>query len=361
LAQTARLGNAIFVSALVAVGGVALSAAWERRFRVAGVVAAALVAIYLGSLVAPRGHDTEPLRIAVVQGGGPQRTRAANTDPREVFERHLDASHLIQKPVDLVVWPENVVSVDATLPGTYEDERLSALARELGAPLIVGVTEGYDAEHFLNAAIVYLPDGSMGERFDKVRRVPFGEWVPMRSFIEKVAGDSGIPSRDAVPGTTPAVVTTPAGKVGVVISWEVFFTDRAADAIDHGGVVLLNPTNGSSYWLTQVQSQQIASSRLRAIETGRWEAQAAPTGFSAIVDPNGTVIDCTKINDNGAVEGWCRTNVSEQMVLQATIHKREGRTLALEIGQWPVLVLALAALTVGWLIQRRSATPPPSA
>lgn len=85
---------------------------------------------------------------------------------------------------------------------------------------------------------------------------------------------------------------TPVGPIGVVISWEVFFSSRARDAIGNGGEVLTNPTNGSSYWLTQVQSQQVASSKLRALETGRWMLQAAPTGFSAIVDPDGRLVDC---------------------------------------------------------------------
>jgi apolipoprotein N-acyltransferase len=92
------------------------------------------------------------------------------------------------------------------------------------------------------------------------------------------------------------VVDTPVGPLGIVISWEVFFADRARDAIGNGGEVLLNPTNGSSYWLTQVQTQQVASSRLRAIETGRWELQAAPTGFSALVDPAGNLL---RINQAG--------------------------------------------------------------
>ena len=106
--------------------------------------------------------------------------------------------------------------------------------------------------------------------------------------------------------------TAGAGRpLGVVISWEVFFPDRARDAIGHGGEVLLNPTNGSSFTGTQVQGQQVASSRLRAIETGRWVLQAAPTGFSAIVSPGGDVLH--------------RTGISEQGVLQGVIERRTGR------------------------------------
>ena len=74
------------------------------------------------------------------------------------------------------------------------------------------------------------------------------------------------------------------------ISWEIFFDHRSRAAVRAGGQVLLNPTNGSSYWLTIVQSQQVASSRLRALETDRWVLQAAPTGFSALVTPDGDVL-----------------------------------------------------------------------
>ena len=97
-----------------------------------------------------------------------------------------------------------------------------------------------------------------------------------------------------------------------MISWEVFFGGRARDAVEHGGEVILNPTNGASYTGTIVQTQQVASSRLRAIETGRWVVQAAPTGFSEFVTPDGTVID--------------RTAVSEQAVIRHVVELRDGRT-----------------------------------
>ncbi len=185
----------------------------------------------------------------------------------------------------------------------------------------------------------------MGARYDKVRIVPFGEYVPFRGLIEKVAGaNSGLPERDAVPGTGPAILPTQVGTMGVVISWEVFFSTRARDAIGNGGEVLLNPTNGSSYWLRIVQSQQVASSRLRAIETGRWTLQAAPTGFSAIVTPDGDVTQ--------------RTKISEQAVLEQTIQKRQGQTISTIVGPWPMLAWALVSIAAAWFLQRRSTRTP---
>ena len=136
------------------------------------------------------------------------------------------------------------------------------------------------------------------------------------------------------PGSDPAVLESPLGPLGVAISWEIFFDDRARDAIGNGGQVLLNPTNGSSYWLTIIQSQQVAASRLRALETGRWVLQAAPTGFSAVIDPGGEVLE--------------RSGVSEQRVLYATAELRSGRTPAVALGIWPMLAGSLAALVWGW-------------
>jgi apolipoprotein N-acyltransferase len=242
--------------------------------------------------------------------------------------------------VVLVLWPAKVVNVGGRVEGSPAFEELADLAQRLDAVLIPGIVEGFDDEGiFLNASVVIAPDGRIVDRYDKVLRVPFGEYVPFRSIIE-LFGPDFLPAREARAGTGEATVDTPLGQMGIVISWEVFFDHRARDAIGNGGRVLLNPTNGSSYWLTIVQSQQIASSKLRALETDRYVLQAAPTGFTAIVEPDGDVVD--------------RTGVSEQAVIQHTIELREGNTLAVRLGSWPILLLAVLATVGGWVIQQRS-------
>lgn len=335
LGQIARVLCAVGVTFAVAVIGIALSAAWERRHIVAATALAGVVALWLVAIIAPTGHDIRTINAAVVQGGGPQGTRASETDPRDVFDRHVEATSLVTTPVDLVVWPENVVAVDSLLATTRENAELSAVAKDLNTTLVAGITEVLDSSSFANASIVYLPDGSTGGRYDKVRRVPFGEFVPLRGLIESVAGsNTGIPVREARAGTEPAIVRTPAGDLALAISWEIFFTNRGRDGVLHGGQILLNPTNGSSYWLTQVQTQQVASSQLRAIETGRWVLQAAPTGFSAIVNPSGDVLK--------------RTSISEQVVLQQDVMLRSGDTIATVIGPMPVIWLSGILLALSW-------------
>ena len=111
---------------------------------------------------------------------------------------------------------------------------------------------------------------------------------------------------DAVAGTGPAVLDLPDGtRLAVVISWEVFFGGRAREGVEAGGQAIVNPTNGASYTGTILQTQQVASSRLRAIETGRWLVQVSPTGFSEFVTPDGDVLQ--------------RTGVSEQKVIRQRI------------------------------------------
>ena len=153
-----------------------------------------------------------------------------------VFQRHLDASADVRLPVDLVVWPENVVDVDAPLPSTAEGRALADLARRLGAPLVVGAVESVDEAHFANYSAVVEPDGTWGDRYDKVQRVPFGEYVPFRGLTNALSGgvvDRLVP-KDAIAGDGPATLDTPVGRLGVVISWEVFFERRVRDAVRDG-------------------------------------------------------------------------------------------------------------------------------
>jgi apolipoprotein N-acyltransferase len=337
LASTARLGGPLLLIGLTVVGGVVLAALARRGWRAAAIGGAVLVAAVALAAVAPRGERVDEIDVALVQGGGPQGTQAVDTDDRVVFERHLAASEEVPEGTDLVVWPEDIVDIDGAVVDAPEAAEIADLARRLDATVVVGVVEG-EGNRFRNAAIAVNPDGTIADRYEKVRRVPFGEYIPFRRLLAPFGPDELVP-RDAIVGEDPAVLDTEVGPLGVAISWEVFFADRARDAIGNGGRVLLNPTNGSSYSGTAVQTQQVAASQLRAIETGRWTLQVAPTGFTAIIDDTGTVLD--------------RTSISERAVLARPVDLREGQTIATRIGDWGALVLALLALAGGWWIERR--------
>jgi apolipoprotein N-acyltransferase len=338
-APVLRVGGALLLVVVTVVAGLALAALWARHWRAAAVALALVALALVGAAVAPRGEQVGEISVAMVQGGGPQGTRAVDTDERVVFERHLEASRLIDTPVDLVVWPEDVVDVEGPVEDTDEGQELAALARELDAPVVAGVVEGVDDETFRNYAVVVAPDGELGDRYYKVHRVPFGEYVPLRALIEPFAG-AALTDRDAIVGDGPAELDTgDPGKVAVAISWEIFFGDRVREGVENGGEVVLNPTNGSSFTGTLVQTQQVASSRMRAIENDRWVLQVAPTGFSAVVGPDGTVHQ--------------RSRVSERTVLQSTVGQRSGTTLYTRLGLVPSLTVAATSLIAGWLLVQR--------
>jgi apolipoprotein N-acyltransferase len=332
-----QLGFALVAAATFA-SGVRASAPHEPH----SVVALAVVVLFLLlSLVAPRGSATgDTLDVAAVQGGGEQGTSALEVPPRLVTERHLEATRSIpdDADLDLVLWPENTIDV-AVFDGSDIDEAIAAEAARLDAPFAVGVTE----DPRVNSQIVVASDGAIVDQYVKVRRVPFGEYVPLRGILEALGAPVEQVGRDATAGTGPAYLDLPDGtRLSVVISWEIFFAGRVREGIKAGGEAILNPTNGASYTGTIVQTQQVASSRLRAIETGRWVVQAAPTGFTAIVQDDGTVRQ--------------RTAVSEQRVLYDTVELRDGRTWYVSLGDGPfIMVLALVLLlAVGGARRSRS-------
>jgi apolipoprotein N-acyltransferase len=278
------------------------------------------------------------IRIAAVQGGGPQGTHANETSSEEVLQRHLAATATIEPgSVDLVVWPENVIDV-VQFEGSRELDLVAAEAKRIGAPFAVGITEDTpDGDHFLNAQVVVTPEGEIYDRYEKVRRVPFGEYMPLRGLLHALGAPTDLVPRDAAAGTGPAVLELPDGegmlkgvKMATVISWEVFFGGRANEGVEAGGWFIINPTNGSSYTWTVLQSQQIASSRLRAIEQNRWLVQVSPTGFSAFVSPDGEVFD--------------RTSVSEQAVITRAFPLIGYRTWYSQTGNLPWVALMFVVL-----------------
>jgi apolipoprotein N-acyltransferase len=336
-----RIGGPLLLTFCVLQIGFALSQlVVAPRIKHIAVFGAFIVLIVCAGIIAPRGNDTGETRtIAAVQGGGPQGTLAINTNPRDVVERHLVATRTITSTnLDMVIWPENVIDV-ADFYSSDERIEIAEQAARLGAPFVVGITEDMNARYFTNAQIVVNEDGTLGDRYDKVRRVPFGEFVPLRGLLETLGAPVDRIPRDALAGSDIARLQVGDTTVGVAISWEVFFSGRANEGIEAGGSILVNPTNGSSYTGTILQTQQIASSRLRAIENGRWLVQVSPTGFSAFISPTGEVFD--------------RTGVSEQRVLERTINLRSGRTLYSNFGDLPFIVVMVAVLASFAFIARK--------
>jgi len=380
LLDLARLGGPLALTLAVWTGGVAVAAAAgavaggvahqrvarasgpidpaageERPGRTGGGVAlavtaaVALVAVVSGAVAGRHAPDGGPsvgtVSAAAVQGGGPRGFRKSQVDPASVLARQVAATDRMQRldgghAPALVLWPEDVVSLPTVLDGSQEEEALSALARRLHTTLVVGVTETVSSIAFRNEAVAWGPDGTLVARYEKVHRVPFGEYVPWRGFFAHLGNLSAVPL-DAVPGDRSGLMTTPAAPLGAMISYEVFYADRGRPSVRAGAQLLIVPTNTSSYADAQIPTQEIAASEVQAVQQGRDLLQAAPTGYSAAVTNRGRLV--------------ARSTLGAQQVVFASLSRRSGLTVYVRFGDLPVVLLAAIGLLAGWILAGRRA------
>ena len=338
-AAAAPVGGSLLVVGLATGAGAAVTGlvVTGQRIRMLLTVALLVMVSAIGVLLAtPNGQPAGSLNAALVQGGGPRGIPAVVSDADAVTERQIRMSEGLPAELDLVLWPESSLGVSGPVADTPEAALVAQLARSNGATVVVGLSESY-GDGFRNAAVAWGPDGRIIDRYEKVHRVPFGEYIPARGLIESLSDMTALVPRDAIPGRGPGLLRTPAGPLGVVISYEVFFSDRTRAAVTAGGQVLLVPTNAASYTTEEIPATEVAAARMRALETDRAVLQAAPTGYTAIVAPDGRVVAQTEL---GAPE-----------VLAATVPLRDGLTVYVRTGDGPVLAAVGLVLLVGPLVQ----------
>lgn len=349
IASTASLGGPILITWFVLQLGAGLTAYFNRResrARIFQIAVVLLILQLLPPLVSPTKPTDETLRVAIVQGGGPQGVLAINAKARDAVDRHLLVTKTLQinDALDAVLWPENVIDV-AEFKTSREYLEIAAEAARLQADFIIGITENAGSNKFTNAQVVVQANGEMTSRYDKVRRVPFGEYVPggLRSLLSAIGAPTNRIPNDAVAGKGPAVLTVKKTKVAVIISWESFFAGRANSGVEAGGMLLINPTNGSSYTGTVLQTQQLATNSLRARETGRFTLQAATTGFSATIDSSGEILN--------------RVNIGQAQTLIVDAPLREGRTVYSQLGDAVLIFILLLVLVACGINKYRSRVP----
>jgi apolipoprotein N-acyltransferase len=312
--------------------------------------AAVLSAVAVGGLASavslPRSGD-RMVTAAVIQGNVPRAGLDFFGQREQVLRNHVAATHKLASDVragrlprpDLVIWPENSSDIDP-----YADPIARALiddaVRAVGVPVLVGaVASGPDARHVRNLGIVWTPEGGPGESYVKRHPVPFGEYVPFRDVLQPWISRLDRIPRDFAAGDRPGVLDLGATRVGVLICFEIAYDDLVRDTIRGGGQLLVVQTNNATYGRTGQPEQQLAISRLRALEHGRTLLVAATSGISAIAAPDGSMLN--------------RSQEFVADVLVADVPVRSGRSLATAVGAWPELLAGLVAL-VGVVLATRT-------
>ena len=307
-----RRGAALAVPALLAAAPVA-----------AGLVAA----WWMGTTAADRTAV-----VAVVQGDVPQAGLDFNAQRRAVLDYHAARTEQLAREVtagryprpELVIWPENSADID---PLRNPDARtvIDQAARAINAPILVGAVLQEAGGRPTNTALVWDPRTGPGERHDKRRLQPFGEYLPYREFFRlfsRYADRAG----NFVAGTGEGAVDIGPARVGVATCYEVVFDDLVRQSVRAGAELLAVPTNNATFGLTEMTYQQLAMSRVRAVEHGRAVLVAATSGVSAVITPDGTIMQ--------------RTTLFTPAALVAQVPLRSGTTPATRLGPGPEWVLA---------------------
>ncbi|MGW5778040.1 apolipoprotein N-acyltransferase [Streptomyces sp. NPDC003863] len=307
------------VALLVAVPG-------RRSVGVAGLAACALVAgTAAWGVAAPR--ESGSVRVALVQPGvfggpdGPERRLAR----AETLTRSLAGQRL-----DLVVWGESGVGADPTGDPVLA-ARLTALSRTVGAPLLVNVdARGADRPGIYKSAVLVGPAGLTGDRYDKMRLVPFGEYVPARRLLGWVTSAGRAAKEDRRRGAEPVVMSLPARaagvsplRVGPLVCFESAFPDMSRTLARDGADLLVVQSSTSTFQGSWAPAQHASLAALRAAETGRPVVHATLTGISAVYGPDGHRIGPVLGTDASAV-------VVRELPLSGTT------TAFVRWGDWPL-------------------------
>ena len=349
LTPYAAVGGAPLLTFVVALLGGALAWALVRRTPVAALGAAAVGgAAVLGGLLVPLPTDGESVRVAVVQGNVPRLGLDFNAQRAAVLDNHVSATRQLAADVrageveqpELVIWPENASDLDPfTDPGAFET--IDAAVKDVGVPVLVGAVLEGPGDKVSNAGIVWDPVTGPGERYVKRHPVPFGEYIPFRSTVRKITEKVDLVPRDFASGNDVGVLDVGPVRLGDVICFEVAYDDLVRDVVTGGGRLIVVQTNNATFGRSGETEQQLAMGRLRAVEHGRAVLVAATSGISAVIAPDGELVDDAP--------------VFTREVLVQEVPVRDDLTLATRLGAAPEAALALLGLVGLGLARRRSA------
>lgn len=281
---------------------------WAQRAIGAACVVVPLIAAFAAGGTALRGAggtgdgstgDNGTARVAAVQGNVPRMGLDFNAQRRAVLANHVEETERLAadanaegKPLDLVIWPENASDVNP-FTDTEAGAMVADAARSAGAPVLVG-TVTRDEVGARNTMVVITPDGQVGDHHYKRFLQPFGEYMPMRDFFRHFSELVDL-AGDFKPGTDDGVVRMGNVAVGVATCYEVAEDQAYRGAVRAGAEILATPTNNATFGFTGMTYQQLAMSRMRAIELDRPVVIAATSGVSAIVHSDGSVSQQTEI------------------------------------------------------------------
>lgn len=269
------------------------------------------------------------LRVLAVQGGA-DASLFTNLAPGSVLAAHANETmRNVDKPVDVVVWPENAADIDP-LRSRTSAAVLTAISQRFQAPLVVGAITVREDEYF-NTSLQWESPVGVVNWYDKAHPVPFAEYMPDRSFWRPFAPDLiDLVSRDYQAGTRSNVFDVGDARAGIAICFDIAYDNLITAMVAGDAGVIFAQTNNADFGRTDESIQQLAIAQMRAIETGRPVVNISTVGTSAIFDARGRTL--------AQLETWVPGSMRETVTLAT------GMTPATVVGS------ALTFLMVGFAL-----------
>src|SRR5665648_692505 len=228
-----------------------------------------------------------------VDAGGGRRSGAGAGRDRRAHRRHRPGGLSGVQPgeLDVVLWPENSTDIDPRADAGAADA-ITAAAQEVGAPILVGADHFPETGGRLNTSLLWDPQLGPIDSYAKRHPAPFAEYIPMRDIARAFSDAVDRVQTDMVPGTEVGVIHLPVDRLertvalGVGICFEVAYDDLMRNAVQAGAEMIVIPTNNATFGPTDLSTQQLAMSRIRAIEHGRATVQISTVGVSGVISPS---------------------------------------------------------------------------
>ncbi|MGH3171423.1 MAG: apolipoprotein N-acyltransferase [Trebonia sp.] len=353
----AAVGGAPFLTFVLALAGgmlawlvlTIIASGWRtRRTALVAVAFAAVAAVAAGVPAAlpldPVSHQDPAVEVASIQGNVPRgRSLATQVNDAMVTANHASVTLSLANQVrdhkrprpDLVIWPENSTDLDPRLyPPVYDE--LANATDAINAPLLAGEVLQNPQR---NAGQLWLPGvGPTSQVYVKRQLVPFGEYIPFRSILQKITSLTALQPVNFTPGHKTVVFHVNNIRLGDVICYEIGFDGLVRSEVNAGANLLTMQTNDATFeWDGQTgeSGQQLAMARIRAIESDRAVVTASTTGYSSIIAPDGQLIQ--------------KSGTWRSAILEARVPLITYTTLADRVGAWPewaITILTAAAFAI---------------
>jgi apolipoprotein N-acyltransferase len=351
LIQTARWGGVYMVGFLIVSVNAAIAYMLLRRdargVKTAGVVILSVALIILTAFLTTSDNaqmESNAAVVVAVQPNVPMEQDKSLAQIAELMERHYSLSETgLSKEADafpglprVVIWPESPMSFSYA---QYAETRelFARFAKRNRASVLFNAQEPAPAGGSYNSAMLVNEEGRLVAQYDKIRLLPFGEYVPLPRWLP---GVSSIPTMvgDFTPGAQYTLMPMGEARAGVFICFESAFPSIARNFANDGADVLVNISNDGYLGPTPVMRQHLANTVFRAVENNRPVLRVTNTGITAFITNRGEVRDATG-GFQPAVRTW------------TVSRSHEGKTFYTRFGDLFVMLCAaisLALVIVSW-------------